>query len=831
MDQHPLSLRFQPLVGILLASCLGICTDRWLGFQPETTMLVASAALICWGLLFRQRLSPKLAGCCLLLFVAASMAIWSHCHGRLFAADHLGLAALNNDVALPTAIRGRVISVPESTPLAAADPLSTLPEGIQTRFLIRVDNVRDREQWLPASGKLAVRVDGHLLGFWPGDAVQVFGILNAPRRPMNPGESDTAAARRAERILCRLSVPYPECVSLTRRAGPSIWAGWGRLRGEGLALLDRYVSPERSGLAGALLLGARERLDPDRVELFLHTGTIHLLAISGLHVGILAWSFFVLARGTAYRQSILLALMCVAVVYCCLTGMRPPVMRAVILVLVVCVGMLLRRKVLAWNALAGAAVILLVVQPSSLFRPGAQLSFLAVATLVWLGMHVRPPSMHPLERLIAKSRPWYEKILLETLRRAKELLLAGIVIWMVTLPLVTHSFHLLSPISLVLNLFLILPITIALLSGFVVLTLGPFIPPLAAVAGGVCDFSLSVFESIVQLAHEIPGGWCWVPGPSVAWCVVFYAGLCLLACLKGSARRRWYAIGLLSLWLAIPAGVTLVDDELRCLIATEAEPLRCTFLSVGHGTCVVIEFPDNRVMLYDCGRMGRPRTGVRVVSEFLWSRGISHIDAVLVSHADADHYNILPGLLERFSVGEILASPFMFDSKAAGVLLLAQHMQDADVPTRALQFNDVLHFGEATIRILHPPPSGVAGSDNANSIVAEIEYLHRRILLPGDLEAAGMDDLLAECPGNVDVLMAPHHGSANSEPQLFLAWCNPEFVVVSGGRDSLTPATRPLFARPGCRLLHTAEVGAVTVMLDANDCSVETFRPENVHSD
>lgn len=826
MEHNPFSARFQPLVGVFLASCLGIYGDRWLIFRPEATCAVAILAFISWGVLFRRKRSPKLAGGCLLLFVASSMAFWSHCHWRWYSNDHVGLAAIAFEASRPTAIRCEVISVPESSPLAAADPLSTLPEGIQTSFHVRVRYVRHQDRWMPASGKLAVRVDGHLLGIWPGDSLQAFGILSAPRRPMNPGESDVAAARRAERILCQLSVPYPECVSMTCRAGPGVWAVLGRLRGGGLSLLDRYVSAERSALAGALLLGARERLDADRVDVFLHTGTVHLLAISGLHVGILAWSFFVLARGTSSRQSILLVLMCVAVIYCCLTGMRPPVLRAVILVLVVCLGMLLRRQVVAWNALAGAAVILLVVQPASLFRPGAQLSFLAVATLVWLGIHVREPLKSPLETLIAKSRPWHEKLLLETFRRAKELALAGTVIWMVTLPLVTHSFHLLSPISLVLNVFLILPITIGLLSGFVVLIFGRLLPPLAVLAGAVCDFSLKVFEAVVLFAHEIPGGWCWVAGPSVEWCAVFYVGLCMVASLQSSLLRRYYAIALLSLWLAIPAGVKLIEGKVRHVVATETESLRCTFLSVGHGSCVVIEFPDGRVMLYDCGRMGRPRTGVRLVSEFLWSRGISHLDGVLVSHADADHYNILPGILERFSVGEIFASPFMFHSDAAGVVLLAQCLRDADVSVRTLQFNDVLRFGGATIRILHPPPSGVLGSDNANSIVAEIACCQRRILLPGDLESAGMDDVLAELPRDVDVLMAPHHGSANSEPKVFLDWSTPEFVVISGSRDSLKPETREMFDRPACRILHTAEVGAVTAVLDATGCRVETFLPD-----
>ena len=122
----------------------------------------------------------------------------------------------------------------------------------------------------------------------------------------------------------------------------------------------------------------------------------------------------------------------------------------------------------------------------------------------------------------------------------------------------------------------------------------------------------------------------------------------------------------------VPLGV----DSLRRNIVPH-DSLRCTFLAVGHGTCVVIEMPDGRVLVYDAGRMGLPQTGGRLVSSYLWHRGIHHVDALVISHADADHYNAVPDLLERFSVGTVFVSPVMFRDADPGVEFLRNSLRKA----------------------------------------------------------------------------------------------------------------------------------------------------------
>jgi len=240
---------------------------------------------------------------------------------------------------------------------------------------------------------------------------------------------------------------------------------------------------------------------------------------------------------------------------------------------------------------------------------------------------------------------------------------------------------------------------------------------------------------------------------------------------------------------------------------------------------VVAELPGGQTLLYDAGRLGSPVLASRAISSFLWSRGITHLDAVVISHADADHYNALPALLKQFSCGAVYVSPVMFLGRGRALEALRMALDQSGVPVREVWSGDRLRLeGGATAEILHPPRSGVLGSDNANSIVLALEYKDRRLLLTGDLEPPGLDDVMAEAPADCDVLLAPHHGSPSSDPPGFAEWTTPEWIVVSGGPRDRLPEVAAAYETRGARVLHTAERGAVQVVIRGEKLNVDCYR-------
>ena len=320
-------------------------------------------------------------------------------------------------------------------------------------------------------------------------------------------------------------------------------------------------------------------------------------------------------------------------------------------------------------------------------------------------------------------------------------------------------------------------------------------------------------DSLLVWGRSVPGSHYWTPGPPLPWVLVFYAAAALTP-FAGLPRRWSWALVVVAaavMLTPLPRGGWRLwrPDAPNADVAWS-----CTFVSVGHGTSVLVEMPDGRKLLYDCGRLGWPSQGSRAIAATLWSRGVSRLDAIVISHADTDHFNALPDLLDRFSVGAVYVSPQMFARPNPAVTALRDAIRLRGIVCRTLSAGDRLwDDGPARLEVLHPPVEAMNGSDNASSIVLSIELDGRRVLLPGDLEGQGMERLLTQESRRCDVVMAPHHGSAQGNSQGLMAWARPDWIIVSGSVARANAVARHF--DPGtARLLHTARDGAIRVELN-----------------
>ncbi len=808
---------YQPLVVVLVAACGGIVLDRWWPAPLGVWIVAAAVAWLGWCYAWRRAWLATSA-VALLVSVAGTAGAWHHCRWQLFAGDDARVFARAE--AKPAALRARAVSAPRRVPAPPPNPLATIPTGERTRLDVELTAVRDGDTWRPAAGNISLMVDGQLLGVEPGDDVELFGQLAAIAPPANPGEFDFAAHSRGERRLCSVRCEFPECVSTLEHG--SVW-NWRRaiaaLRGGGDALLWQRLAGQRRGLAAAMFLGERDELETDLSQAFLETGTIHLLVVSGLNVGILAGCLFFAMRVLLVPRAWALAVVAGAcLLYAATTDSEPPVVRATVMVLVGCLAAVIGRRPLGFNSLAAAGLVVLAINPAELVQSGTQLSFLSVAVLAWLAETRTPKTIDPLDRLIARTRPWPQRYVRWIGSWLYTTSLVSLAVWLAIAPLVMARFHLVSPVAVLLGPLLAVPVGLAMASGFGIFALGGLIPPLARVLGLVCDTSLYSMQVCVDVSRHLPGGYFWVPGPSDWWLAGFYA-LTIGWMLWGHGRvpRRW-AVALVAAWIAVGLSLTWARPR-------DEGQLTCTFLSVGHGAAVVVELPDGQTLLYDAGRLGSPTRASRAIAGYLWSRGITHLDAVVISHADADHYNALPAVLQQFSAGAVYVSPVMFLEPSRALDALRSSIDSSGTSLREVWGGDQLRVGGgARIEVMHPPRRGVLGSDNANSIVLAIEFAGRRLLLTGDLESPGLDDLLAEEPYDCDVVLAPHHGSAFSDPPEFARWTTPEFAVVSGGPQDNPAAMAGAYDAVGAQIVHTARSGAVTVSVNDGRLDVRTWQ-------
>lgn len=815
------TVRNQPCAWLLLGVSAGIVLDRYfpipLTFSWIAAGVLALATLL--GLMIRLGPREQLGSWLLFLGWLAAGATWHHCYYRTCDVHELGRLA--SDEPRPIQLRGWVVERPQTDPAEAPGPFDRGPKTGRTRLVVQATEIRDGLQWKPVSGKTTVTVDGRLPRALVGDEIIIGGQFSRPPVARCPGDFDLREHYRAQRIHCLLFVDCPDNLQLTGRVLARLTLGriLNRIADQCGRTIDRNFPPESAALVRAMLLGEKQWVPSELQDRFLVSGTMHLLAISGLHVGILSAGWLLLIRlGLVSRNLGYGLTIGFVLVYCLVTGARPPVMRATILVILFCLARISGRNPISVNSLCLAGVIVLMSSPAALFQPGPQLSFTAVATLIMLARYRGASRTHddPLLRFIRRKRNRWARIRDHVQGYLRVLVISSLGIWIATLPLVAEYFHVISWVGVPLNVLLMLPLAVLLNGCFLTVLLGGV--GVGEPLSGLTDHLLQGIIRLIEIASELPGGHWWTYGVGPIWLSIFYLffAIFFLDIRPRIGPRR--QLGLALIWF------TLAISTIEIRRATN-HCGRATFIDVGHGTSVLIEFPGGKSLLYDAGCLSSSNVAVQRISAVLWHRKISRIDTVVISHADLDHFNAVPGLLRRFAVDRVLISPQM-QSKPAGaaVKFLHQSLARHQVPITAVHADQEIRLdSRSAVRILHPTVDFSGTSDNADSLVLLIELDGGTLLLPGDLEYDGLDKLLRREPIPVDVLMAPHHGSRCTDHGAMAHWGSPRHVVVSCTARNWTTAVESCYRDPGGTVHVTGLCGTISVQWEKGRPRVAHF--------
>ncbi|TWT48304.1 ComEC/Rec2 family competence protein [Botrimarina hoheduenensis] len=833
---RPLLPAATPLVVVAGAAAGGVLLSRLGEFSDGdalATMALIPALLIAWAYFWRRnRLST--AACLLMTAVAGVTVLGTGFAWRAFPQNDLGRYARRSPE--PVAIEAIVLAPPTNYAAPEPSPFRAIPAEPRLVFPVQVSALRNGESWQAVEGRCLVSVSGAGIELERGQRVRVFGQLRRPSPALNPGQDDAAANARNQRRLAAVWTNTARSVELLDPTQPRSGVGLllDRLRRWSGQTFDRRLGEESATLARAMILGDGDHLSGELVRAFRQTGAIHALVVSGLHVGIVAGFAAVLAwlRLLSRQQALLLGV-ALAVSYVMLVGGKPPALRAAVVGGVLAAAALGHRNALSFNALAGAALAVLAASPGAWMATGTHLSFLAAATLLAFSSLVRAwretHRSSALQRLIERTRPHHERWLHRTGVALALTFGATVAVLIVAGPLLAERFHVISPAAIPLAPVIGVTLPTVLLSG---LSLGAFaslegiapelvIEPVMGCLAWVCQTACTALTTSVRFAEQTPGGWLPIAGMGTAR-LFFWYGWLAVAAQVWLHQRAWWGLT----WRAGLAGLALSISG--SWLATPSQALRCEVLAVGHGAATLVSAPGGIHILIDAGSLGDPELVSQTLARALWARGVTKLDAIMLSHADVDHYNGVPGLLEYFPVRAIWCSYGMFDAvegpdDPSAPATLQRLLATKRIPVRRLQQGDRLRLGKsgAGLVVLHPTDLGVVGSDNANSVVLGLEHQGRRVLLPGDLESPGLEQLLLQEPYPCDVLLAPHHGSRRSNPPGFSAWCRPQTVLISSG--SPTPATATEYRTAGAKVLNTFEQGALTVRIEEAMLAIEPF--------
>jgi competence protein ComEC len=592
----------------------------------------------------------------------------------------------------------------------------------------------------------------------------------APARPRtNPGGRD-AARSLARRGIGAVAREVDPLLRAEIAAPPSSFGSGAlaHLRGRGAARLLR--EGPGGGLLAALGLGEARALDAAVRRDLARVGLSHLVAVSGLHLWLVAGPVYLAgaallrrsarlaARGDTRRGAVAIAVAAGAA-YAAFTGLAPPVQRALVFLALLALAQLARRRLAAAGVFAAAALAVAVADPAAPFAPGVQLSFAATAALAW---SAPAPEAAPGRGFVAGAAHG----LVHALRVSASATAA-------TAALVALHFGTVSPlgwlangVAVPLTSLVFLPLALAAGAAALLAPDGPVAGLGIAAAARLGELALA---GVARLAAVAPAASGVAPGTLG---LALSAGLALV-CVR--ARPTWLRLGLAAVAAAAPG--------LGPAPAIEPRPPRIVFLDVGQGDAVLVQGRRASVLV-DAGVAvpGRWDAGERVVAPALGALGVRSLDLVVASHADLDHAGGLPAVLQTRPVRRLWLPPGGRADPAFARLREAAAARGAAVEERAAE-DPPLRLGDLRIETLWPPRGPRGGRRNDGSLVLRVHAGGRTVLLPGDLERAGEAALRTTGAAlRADVLKLGHHGSRTSSGAAFLAAVSPALAIVSAPR-------------------------------------------------
>jgi competence protein ComEC len=638
----------------------------------------------------------------------------------------------------------------------------------------------------------------------PGSWVRVALRIAPMRAAANPGGADRrqALARRGIGAVARERDPRLRA----ELAPPPGRGGREALRGLRARAAARLAREGRGGaLLAALGVGDAAGLEPTLRRALARLGLAHLVAVSGLHLWLVAGPAHALAAAALRRSAWLAAridtrrpalglALAVGAGYALLSGWAVPVQRALAFLALLAASQLVRRR-LAPPALFGAAGLAIAASdPAAPFAPGVQLSFVATAALVFGAADPGPEAHGAWRRAAAALR-----LALRTSAAATA----------ATAPLVALHFGSVSPLGWLANgvavpLTALVGLPLALLASGLAMLPASEAPPLAHALGAAAALAQAALDAVLWLAARVPARAGVSPGALGLALAVLAAGLCL------RARRTAPRLGFALLAAAAPA----VGPP----PALAPPPPRAVFLDVGQGDATLVQ-GRRAAVLVDAGVAlpGRWDAGERVVVPALGALGVRRLALVAASHADLDHAGGLAAVLEAVPAERLWLPPGGRTEPAFAPLLAVARARGVAVEERAAS-DPPRWFGDVRVEALWPRRAAARASRNDASLVLRLRIAGCTLLLPGDLGAGAERALAAAAPAlRADVLKLAHHGSRTSSSAAFLAAVSPALAVVSAprhGRFGMPHAeVRARLSAAGIPWRWTGRDGAVRVAL------------------
>jgi len=800
----------RPLILIAMAFAVGIFVGgTWPGYGPIVTAAgCLTAARICYTLIRHRR--SLIAPIILLVLLGYSLiGPWLSVD---FPEDHI----IHYTDSQSWHIEGNVTNV--------------LPARHgRTRLVLWVTELHGGNQTLAVRGQIRVTVSEEISHMVQGTRLAFKSRIRSFRNFNNPGGFDYRRHMAFQRVFGSAFVNANRLKIVEKEEATNRDSMISKFRVQAGMAIEQLPDIHTQAIMKALLIGDREAISPDLRRMFNRCGVGHLLAISGLHIGIvgglvfwvfqwgLNWVPFIIDRGWGRRGATMMSVGPI-VIYAILAGLSPATQRALIMVLAFMTTYFVYRDGDTLNFLALAAILMLLWFPPAMFSISFQLSFVAVFWII-LGLSAR-------KAVPVLALDWRAKLG----NRIK--IFMQVTFWATvgTLPLAMLYFQEVSLIGLLVNCLLVPSV------GFFVLPVGLLSIFILPMNGYVADFGIQIAGwglsqalHLLQVLNALDGVAVKTFVPSSLEIIAYYGLLGLVAMRRVIRPARWFFLCVLAVFVA--------DGLYWGYERFWHRDLRVTVIDVGQGSAALVEFPGGKTMLIDGGGYTNNRffdVGERILAPFLRYRKIMQIDTIVLSHPSSDHMNGLVYILAHFSPKRLLWTGDRASTESFRTFLKEVVLSGVQVPA-FIDIEREVDVNGVKMEVLHPlvvstrRNYNLSGKEyNNNSIVLKLTMGACGILFPGDIEALAEEGLVGCCRPELlsRVLVAPHHGSKTSSSMEFLEAVRPEIIIISAGWQNRFgfPHTSVLerYKSLAPRVYRTDGSGAVRLRTDGRQWLVNT---------